>query len=111
MPAAHLKKIRHRASEITKKHPGTSYQSALKKAGKEYREGKIGKIGKVRRSAKTIGAVADETLSQSLARTRKKLTEELGWLMATQRTARTQKEKRKLQPRISGLAYKLRALR
>lgn len=36
-----LRKIRKRASYLHKKHPGSKYQTQLKRAGQEYRQGKL----------------------------------------------------------------------
>jgi hypothetical protein len=51
-----LSKITHRAKQIRKKHPGTSWKGAIKKASAEYRSGRIGSISshdrKIRRGKK-----------------------------------------------------------
>lgn len=49
-------------------------------------------------------------LSKDLERTRDKVHDQLGWLLAAQRTAKTKKEKRGLQPRINELTRILRSL-
>lgn len=44
--AIRLKKLNARARQIRAKHPGMSYQSAQKKAGREFREGGISGVRK-----------------------------------------------------------------
>lgn len=125
MPNDALAKIRRKAKALTKK--GGSYQANLKRAGKMYREGKIGgrkksrsssnsrKSGSVRKSKSPfhrMGALErPENLSSTVAAARHALHVELGWKLAAQRTAKTKKEKRGLQPQINDLTRKLKALK
>jgi hypothetical protein len=123
MPNDALAKIRRQAKKIVAKSGG-SYQSALKKAGKMYREGKISgarkrSVSKKRSTAKPVShsrrshrvGARPEGLNSTLAEARHKLQMELGWNLAAQRTARTKKEKKGLQPKINDLTAKLRALK
>jgi|SRR5882672_3278759 len=50
MSTTTLKKITTRAKQIRKKQPGISWRSAVKKAGAEYRGGKIRKTRKARKT-------------------------------------------------------------
>jgi hypothetical protein len=124
MPNDALAKIRRQAKKIVSK-TGRSYQSALKQAGKMYREGKIsgarrkkssskkrgiGKRASPSRKSHRVGA-RPEGLNSTLADARHKLQMELGWNLAAQRTAATKKEKKGLQPRINDLTKKLKALK
>jgi hypothetical protein len=125
MPNDALAKIRRQAKKIVSK-TGRSYQSALKQAGKMYREGKISGVRKKKSSSKKrsigkraspsrrshrVGMARPEGLQSTLADARHKLQMELGWNLAAQRTAATKKEKKGLQPRINDLTKKLRALK
>ena len=51
-----------------------------------------------------------ENLRGVVSDAKKALTAELGWALATQRTARTKKEKKGLQPRINELTRQIKAL-
>lgn len=126
MPNDALAKIRLEAKRIQKRHPGKKYQTALKEAGKAYRAGTISGLGKrKRKTAKKshgghttgshhrihrVAGVDRLSISQSEAITRRKIKEELGWLLASQRTAATKGEKKRLQPKINELTKKLKAL-
>lgn len=120
MPSV-LTKIRKRAVEIQRRHPGKKYQAALKEAGKEYRQGKIGKARKVGKKkgkyvpvkaehCRRIGAVADQTLAQSISTVKKKLQAELGWLLLGRDQAVGITNKRKYNKKIVDVRRKLRAL-
>lgn len=120
MPSV-LHTIRKRAVEIQKRHPGKKYQTALKEAGKEYRQGKIGKAKKVGKKkahyvpvkaehCRRIGAVADQTLAQSISIVRKRLEAELGWLLLGRDQAIGVMNKRKYNKKIVDVRRKLRAL-
>jgi hypothetical protein len=114
-----LTTIRKRAEAIRRRHPKMKYQSALKKAGSEYRHGKIkghkiagkGSTRKTtRRPARMAGTGGDGSFSQKKNSYKAELKSRLGWLLATQRTARTKKEKKALQPQINELTRQLKAL-
>jgi hypothetical protein len=121
MPSA-LQKITTRAKQLRKKSPGKKWATCVKEASREYRGGK--KIsGTKKRGGKKKAAVSRPagrritgvpgdgvSLSQSLAQTKRKLTEELGWALATQRSARTKTDKKRLAPKIAELTKKLKAL-
>jgi hypothetical protein len=128
MAANALKKITAKAKQIRKAHGG-SWKSAVKQAGKLYREGRISgsrpkkvsghksrshstprKRHKIRGGGVvTIGGLRNSGFNQSLEKTRDQVHEELGWLLAAQRTARTKGEKKKLQPKINELTRLLKA--
>jgi hypothetical protein len=57
MPNDALAKIRRQAVKIRNKNPGMKYQTALKKAGREYREGKISGVKRKGGKRKGRGAV------------------------------------------------------
>jgi hypothetical protein len=126
MPSV-LTKIRNRAIAIRKKNPGKKYQTALKEAGREYRQGKIGKgkkIGKAKKVGKAkgryvpvkaehcrkIGAVPGQTLSQSLSSVKKQLKAELGWQLLNRDQAKTNTAKRMYNDKIADVRRKLNAL-
>lgn len=129
MPNDALAKIRRKAVQIRNENGG-SYQQALKRAGKMYREGKISgskrksKAATPKRNSSsrsrsrkvsgggvvTIAGLKNKGLNQQLEKSRDQVHEELGWLLAAQRTARNKTEKRKLQPKIDELTRVLRAL-
>jgi hypothetical protein len=112
-----LSAIRTRAKAIRKRHPKMKYQTALKKAGSEYRNGKIKKWTEKKKSTSTtrsshrtgsgrmIGSIA-----KSKSDYKKQVKAQLGWLLATQRTAKTKREKKSLQPKISELTRQLKVL-
>ena len=52
-----------------------------------------------------------ENLRGTIAEARRAIHAELGWALASQRTARTKKEKKGLQPRINELTKQLKALK
>ena len=128
MPNDALAKIRRKAVEIRNKNGG-SYQRALKQAGKMYREGKISGAKRAKKSSSrkskspsrsrskrvsgggvvTISGLRNKGLNQKLENTRDSVHEELGWLLAAQKTAKTKKEKHALQPRINALTRLLKA--
>ena len=125
MPNDALSKIRKKAVELTKR--GGSYQANLKRAGKMYREGKIGGRKKKRASvgarkkshstksrspSRRMGSLErPENLRGTVAAARHAVHAELGWALATQRSARTKREKKALQPRINELTKQLKALK
>lgn len=122
-----LKKITTRAKQI-QKTKGGSWKNAIKAAGREYRGGKISgtrsrkkstskpKSSSRSRSRKVSGGVVaiagpkHSGFNSSLEKTRDQVHEELGWALASQRTARTKAEKKRLQPRINQLTKILRSL-
>ena len=117
MPNA-LAKIRTEVKRLRKS--GMSFRAAQKKAGANYRAGKLGAVrhhtaAKHKRKVSgvvTIGRAPTRMagLSQKLEQTRDQVHEQLGWLLAAQRTAKTKKEKKALQPRIAKLSRLLKAL-
>lgn len=116
MAANALKKINTEAKRIAKK-TGKSWKMAHKQAVINYRQGKISgvkkkssrgtakKSGKRSSSKARIGAVMG-----TVPGAKKVLKEKLGWLLATQRTAATKREKKALQPRINALTRSIKAL-
>lgn len=118
-----LKAINAEAKRLAAR-TGRSYKSCQKEAGKKYREGKIGAIKKKRRpeTKKKAGPKRKRTISGA-TRSGKRgskmgavpaakhvLKEELGWALATQRTAKTKREKKALQPKINKLTRQVKAL-
>jgi len=111
-----LKKINTEAKRIAKK-TGKSWKAAHKQAVTNYRQGKISgvkkkssrgtapKRGKSSSSKARVGAVMG-----TVPGAKKVLKERLGWLLATQRTAKTKKEKKGLQPKINQLTRSIKAL-
>jgi hypothetical protein len=70
MAATALKKITTRAKQIRKKNPGISWKSAVKKAGAEYRGGKISGTKKKRKvSGTSTGGARNNRTSTGGART------------------------------------------
>jgi hypothetical protein len=119
-----LQKITTRAKQIRKAHPSMTWSSAVKKAGAEYRGGKIsgtrkkktvGFTSRKKSHGRRIGAVPSggtgETVAGLEAQIKKKLTEQLGWLLVQQRTAPTKTARKKLAPKIREITNKLRALK
>jgi|ERR1700677_41242 len=125
MPNDALAKIRREAVRLTKK--GGSYQANLKRAGKMYRDGKIGgrrkkprsisgtkkrHTSKSRSPSRRMGSLErPENLRGTVAAARHAIHAELGWALATQRSAKTKREKKGLQPRINELTKQLKALK
>lgn len=118
MAASVLKKITTRAKQIRKKHPGKKWSLAVKEAGREYRNGKISGTAKKRTKAaprkkssggKRVGSVGP-TLGQEEASLRRKLKEQLGWMLVTIEQAKTKTEKNKLRKKAVEIRRKLRAL-
>lgn len=118
-----LKKIRERASQIHKQHPGGSYQVALRKAGKEFRE-KNKKVsgtkkhpkhksttgrGRKKGHARTIGAVPSLTHSQVKSKMVKSLEEQLAWALLAQSSSKNKTERKKEGKHVSELKRKLKA--
>lgn len=119
-----LQKITTRAKQIRKAHPSMKWSSAVKKAGAEYRGGKIsgtrkkksaGSAPRKKSPGRRIGAVPSgaggETVAALEAQIKKKLNEQLGWLLVQQRTAPTKTARKKLSPKIREITNKLRALK
>jgi hypothetical protein len=125
MASTALKKITTRAKQIRKKHPGKAWKTAVKEAGREYREGGIGKVkrkkvGAVRKSTSkvrakkstkvrgTVGAV--HTVAQHLSAAKAGLKEQLAWGLLARDQAKTKTAKRKVAKRLVEVRRKLRAL-
>lgn len=116
--AARLKAINREAKKIREKHPRMSYQSAQKEAGKKFRSGRITGAKKKKAPAKRKASHKprrmsgmEATYSQKRSDFHRSAKEELGWLLATQRTASTKKEKKALQPRINALTRTIKSLK
>ncbi len=127
MAANALKKITNRAKEIVRKSPGTKWVNAVKKAGAEYRSGKISGVKKkgvtkkarkisgakkktATRTRRSIGAVTPVTGGNLEGQLRHRLKEQLGWCLASRETAKTKTEKNKLSRKAVEIRKKLRAL-
>lgn len=117
-----LKAINAEAKRLAAR-TGRSYKSCQKEAGKKYREGKIGAIKKKRRPAKKKAAPRRKRTISGATRSKRtgskmgavpaakhELKERLGWMLVTQRTAKTKREKKKLQPKINELTRQVKAL-
>lgn len=128
--ANHLKKINKEAARLVKLHPGMSYRSAQKKAGAKFKGKKPMKVAGRKKQARTrakkigevyrpvnvehfekVGKVSGTDVRKSLAHSRALLTNQLGWLVATQTTAKTSKEKKALSKRIAEIKAQLKALK
>jgi hypothetical protein len=121
-----LSKITTRAKQIRKAHPAMAWSAAIKKAGVEYRGGKISGTSKKKKRAvgstkrkkspgRKIGAVPSAGSGESMAglegQLKRKMNEQLGWLLVQQRTAPTKTARKKLAPKIRELTTKIRALK
>jgi hypothetical protein len=112
-----LAKFQRRVKQI-QKQTGKSYRSAQKQASAEKKGKTISgrkkpkKAGhKSKSTSRRMGSVQrPENLRGVVSNARKELTAELGWLLATQRTARTKREKKALQPKINELTRQIKAL-
>lgn len=127
MAANALKKITTRAKEIVRKSPGTKWINAVKKAGAEYRSGKISgvkkKVGAKKNARKiqgtkkktaprrrSIGATPGATGGSLESQLKKQLTNQLGWMLVHVRTAKNVTQKRALNKKAAAITKKLRAL-
>lgn len=133
MSTTTLKKITTRAKAIYKK--GGKWQTAIKKAGAEYRSGKISRVKKKRKPAKRkkVGAVkrkaaprkrvgaaprkrarpakrAVGSVASHTSAARRILEEQLAWNLLNISLAKTKMPKRKLQKRSAALKRKLKGL-
>lgn len=115
MATTALDKFRREVKRIQKK-TGKSFRAAQKQASKEHKAGKVSgrkkrpAAKKSRKRGRTIGAMQPKGVGDAVSQARKKVHEQLGWMLATQRTAPTKAAKRKLQPKIAELTRKLKAL-
>lgn len=135
MAAGALKKITTRAKAIYKK--GGTWKGAIKKAGVEYRGGKLGKVGSAKKKRvgavkkKKVGAVKKKR-ARSVARkvgatrsTRSRtvgsvashkaaaksiVKEQLAWNLLNQSQAKTVRSRKKLAKRTAKLKKELKAL-
>ena len=127
-----LKKITTRAKAIRKSHPGVSWKSAVKKAGAEYRTGKISGVKKKKKPArkkasrkvagrssrKAVGKVGyrrtDGAVIGSIAGHKKALRhaieEKLAWKLLAISSAKKVRTKKKLQKTAAQYKKDLRAL-
>lgn len=103
---------------------GKSFRSAQKAASAELKGKKVSgrkKSGQKRSSSKSrshsrmgvrlTSMERPQNLGTTLAEARRAIHDALGWALAAQRTARTKKEKKGLQPKINDLTKKLKALK
>lgn len=116
MSATTLKKINAEAKRIKARHPNMKYATAQKQAGKNFRAGKISgkkkKAGKKKTTVRvSIGNAPGSNYGGAKATYKKELTQKLGWMLATQRTARTKREKKALQPEINKMTRQLKDLK
>jgi hypothetical protein len=117
-----LAKFQRQVARI-RKETGKSFRSAQEQASRENRaKGK--KVSGTKRkgarkasgkskspSTRRMGSLErPENLRSVVSDARKAIHAELGWALASQRTARTKKEKKGLQPRINELTRQLKAL-
>jgi hypothetical protein len=115
-----LKKITDRAKQIRKKQPGKKWATAVKEAGRDYRAGKISgtksprKISGAKKKSpakkRSIGSATPPTGGSLEAQLKKKLTEQLGWMLVQVRTAKGVTQKRALNKKAAEITKKLRAL-
>jgi hypothetical protein len=117
IPAA-LAKFQRKVKQI-QRATGKSFRSAQKAASAELKGKKVSGRKSPRKSSskskshspRRMGSMSrPENLRGVVSDAKKALTAELGWALATQRTARTQKEKKGLQPRIKELTRQIKAL-
>lgn len=101
MPNA-LAKIRTQAKKIMKKRKSSSIPRRKKSTVKR---------SSPSRKSHRVGSVRPENLRGTLAETARQVQSELGWKLAAQRTAKTKKEKKGLQPKINELTRQLKALK
>jgi len=110
-----LDRIRRRAKEILKKHPGKKYQTALKEAGREFRAGKISGVKKKRTTAKKssgsggrrVGSLSSSAKSEYL----KELQAKLGRYMTQYEWETKASERKKILRKIAECRKLLRAFR
>lgn len=120
-------KISKEAKKIADR-TGRSFRVVQKELGRKYRNGgkisgvrkkkstsKKRRIGKraspSRRSHSRVGAVRPQNFKTTIATARHDIQAELGWKLAAQRTAKTKKEKKGMQPQINLLTRQLKALK
>ena len=120
-----LAKFRNKVKRI-QRETGKSFRAAQKAASAELKSG----IGSRKKSSKgsrkkrhsnksrsdshhhtaRMSGMAAPAVSASVEKARDSLHSELGWLMATQATARSAGEKKRLAPKIADLKRRLKAL-
>jgi len=108
---------------MQKKHPGWSYQTALKKAGAEYRakgpKRKSGKpAGKKKRATSsrrshssggtTVGSVGSATTAQMKSAIVREREEALAWALLARDSAKRVKERKQKAKKVAELRHKLR---
>jgi hypothetical protein len=128
MAASTLRKITARAKKIYKR--GGTWKGAIKKAGHEYRSGKMGKVvrmktrrkkatvkrkrtvKKIRRLHKAEGRAIRSlgTVSHHIAKAKAQLKEQIGWGEAQKFAATKKTSKRKIGKKIAELKSKYRKL-
>lgn len=116
-----LAKFQRQVARI-RRETGKSFRSAQEQASRENRskgkkvsgtkrKGARKASAKPRSHSHRMGAIArPENLRTVVSDAKKALTAELGWLLATQRTAKTKREKKALQPKIAELTRQIKAL-
>lgn len=127
MPNA-LHKFRMEVKRLRKKHPSMSQQEAQQKVSRSFKSSrKVSgkkrakgagkkKVGTTYRPVtvehcQPVGKISGSALNQGVKQTRDMLQSQLGWLLAAQKTARTQKEKKGMQPEINKLTRQVKALK
>jgi hypothetical protein len=133
-----LDTIRLEANRIRAKHPKMSYQSALKKAGREYRQGAVSGTKRKKRTAKrkTVGSSKQKykcfhevrrvsgisytggrvsikgtgQTSELRDSLKGRIGQEIGWLEVAKSSAKTARERHALQKKISEKKAELRRL-
>jgi hypothetical protein len=113
-----LAKFQRRVKAI-QRTTGKSFRSAQKQASSERKGKKMSGRKSKKSSAKSkspsrgrMGSLErPANLKGTIANARHALHAELGWALASQRTARTKRDKKALQPRITELTRQLKALK
>lgn len=111
MSATVLKKITAEAKRIRKKSPRTSWQSAVKQAGKKYRSGKVSgtkkKVAKKAVRKKSVGRVqihqdafGKSSISGVMGSAKKILLTDIGRLEAKKFAAKGVREKKQIAKKI-----------
>lgn len=129
---ARLKKMHNEAKRIVKAHPKTSYQSALKQAGKKMRTGKIGarksspkkkrpaakkrapakhkRVGKKTTVRVRVGAIEPVTYAQKKSQFRKGAKEQLAWALLAVSSAKNKTAKKKAAKKAIAIKREINAL-
>ena len=104
-----LAKFRNKVKRI-QRETGKSYRAAQKQASAENKSHSNKSRSHSHHHNARMSGMAAPAVSASVEKARDSLHAELGWLMATQATARSSGEKKRLAPKIADLKRRLKAL-